>query len=307
MGKENLILHQYDISPFSQKAQKMMALKGLSWLSIEMPMIAPKPDVEALTGGYRGTPVLQIGADVFIDNWMIARAIDQFAPDKPRVNARGALGDAALYAWGERLFIPLLHSALATYKSRWNADFLADRKQVFPDVDFDTLEMADPDRCSQVRAYLGAVQAQLAVSGLFLGGAEPDSWDIHVWGMVWMIYSALPDLIPFVEALPELVAWYQRVEVLGIGVREDVTIEVAWDAIRSGYKERLPDTPAEEPLSEWLGQAVHVSAGSADRGSVAGRLLAVDHEQVVLAVEPLPGFEAQVWFPRFGYHLSLAG
>jgi hypothetical protein len=28
---------------------------------------------------------------------------------------------------------------------------------------------------------------------------------------------------------------------------------------------------------------------------------------VVLAVEPLPGFEAQVWFPRFGYHLSLAG
>jgi hypothetical protein len=167
--------------------------------------------------------------------------------------------------------------------------------------------MADPDRCSQVRAYLGAVQAQLVVSGLFLGGAEPDSWDIHVWGMVWMIYSALPDLVPFVEALPELVAWYQRVEVLGIGVREDVTIEVAWDAIRSGYTQRLPDTSVEEPLSEWLGHAVHISAGSADRGSVAGRLLAVDHEQVVLAVEPLPGFEAQVWFPRFGYHLSQAG
>ena len=307
MGTANLILHHYDISPFSQKAQKMMGLKGLAWQSIEMPMIAPKPDVEQLTGGYRGTPVLQIGADVFIDNWMIARAIDQFAADGPLINARGALVDAALYAWGERLFTPLLHSALATYKSRWDADFLADRKQVFPDVDFDTLEMADPDRRSQVRAYLGAVQAQLERGGSFLGGAQADSGDIHAWGMVWMIYSALPDLVPFVEALPELVAWYQRVEVLGIGVREDVTIEVAWDAIRSGYTQRLPDTPAEEPFSEWLGQAVHVSAGSADRGSVAGRLLAVDHEQVVLAVEPLPGFEAQVWFPRFGYHLSLAG
>jgi glutathione S-transferase len=307
MGTANLILHHYDISPFSQKAQKMMGLKGLAWQSVEMPMIAPKPDVEQLTGGYRGTPVLQIGADVFIDNWMIARAIDQFAADGPLINARGALVDAALYAWGERLFTPLLHSALATYKSRWDADFLADRKQVFPDVDFDTLEMADPDRRSQVRAYLGAVQAQLERGGSFLGGAQADSGDIHAWGMVWMIYSALPDLVPFVEALPELVAWYQRVEVLGIGVREDVTIEVAWDAIRSGYTQRLPDTPAEEPLSEWLGQAVHVSAGSADRGSVAGRLLAVDHEQVVLAVEPLPGFEAQVWFPRFGYHLSLAG
>jgi len=73
MTENTLILHQYDISPFSQKAQKMMGLKGLAWSSIEMPLIAPKPDVEALTGGYRGTPVLQIGADVFVDNWMIAR------------------------------------------------------------------------------------------------------------------------------------------------------------------------------------------------------------------------------------------
>ena len=307
MSTVNLILHQYDISPFSQKAQKMMGLKGLSWLGIEMPLIAPKPDVEALTGGYRGTPVLQIGADVFIDNWMIARAIDQFAPGEPLINARGALGDAALFAWGERLFTPLLHSALATYKSSWDADFLADRKQVFPDVDFDTLEMGDPDRCSQVRAYLGAVEAQLAISGSFLGGAQADSWDIHVWGMVWMIYSALPDLVPIVEASPPLVAWYQRVEALGSGDREDVTMEVAWDALRSGQMQHLPDTPVEEPLHQWLGHAVHVTAGSADRGSVVGRLLAVDHEQAVLAVEPLPGLEAQVWFPRFGYHLSLAG
>ena len=66
MTSTALILHQYDISPFSQKAQKMMGLKGLSWQSVEMPMIAPKPHVEALTGGYRGTPVLQIGRDVFI-------------------------------------------------------------------------------------------------------------------------------------------------------------------------------------------------------------------------------------------------
>mgnify|MGYP001160226002 FL=1 len=51
MANTALILHQYDISPFSQKAQKMMGLKGLSWQSVEMPMIAPKPDVEALTGG----------------------------------------------------------------------------------------------------------------------------------------------------------------------------------------------------------------------------------------------------------------
>ena len=139
MTATHLVLHQYDISPFSQKAQKMMGLKGLAWQSIEMPLIAPKPDVEALTGGYRGTPVLQRGADVYVDNWMIARALDDFDPTLPRLNSQGALQAAAGYAWSERFFTPLLHTAFATYKNQWDDDFRADRQQVFPAVDFNTL------------------------------------------------------------------------------------------------------------------------------------------------------------------------
>ena len=307
MTSTALILHQYDISPFSQKAQKMMGLKGLSWQSVEMPMIAPKPHVEALTGGYRGTPVLQIGRDVFIDNWMIASALDELDASAPAINAQGGLRDAALYAWGERLFTPLLHAALAAYQSEWDADFLADRKRVFPDVDFDMLDVSDPDRRSQVRAYLGTVEAQLVLDQDFLGGAQADSWDIHVWGMVWMIRSALPALMPIVETFPRLTDWYERMSALGTGDREDKAIDVAWRALKEGSTRPLPDTPDHEPLAPWVGEVVDISAGSADRGSASGRLLAVDHEQVVLGVEPISGEEAQVWFPRFGYHLKQRG
>ena len=307
MANTALILHQYDISPFSQKAQKMMGLKGLSWQSVEMPMIAPKPDVEALTGGYRGTPVLQIGRDVFIDNWMIARALDEFDTNGPAINAQGGLREAALYAWGERLFTPLLHAALAAYQSEWDADFLADRKQVFPDVDFDALEVSDPDRRSQVRAYLGTVESQLGLGQDFLGGVQADGWDIHVWGMVWMIHSALPALMPIVGTLPRLTDWYERMSALGTGDREDAEIDVAWQALKDGPARSLPKTSAQEPLAQWVGEAVDISAGSADRGSASGRLLAVDQEQVVLGVEPISGESAQVWFPRFGYHLKQRG
>ena len=307
MASPTLILHQYDISPFSQKAQKMMGLKELSWQSVEMPMIAPKPDVEALTGGYRGTPVLQIGRDVFIDNWMIARALDEFDASGPAINAQGGLREAALYAWGERLFTPLLHAALAAYQSEWDADFLADRKRVFPDVDFDTLNVSDPDRRSQVRAYLGTVEAQLGLDQDFLGGAQADSCDIHVWGMVWMIHSALPALMPIVETFPRLTDWYERVSAFGTGDREDVKIDVAWQSLKDGPARPLPDTPDQEPLASWVGEMVDIAAGSADRGSASGRLLAVDHEQVVLGVEPISGEAAQVWFPRFGYHLRQRG
>tara|TARA_E500000075_G_scaffold53691_1_gene48295 strand:- start:7 stop:939 length:933 start_codon:yes stop_codon:yes gene_type:complete len=307
MASTTLILHQYDISPFSQKAQKMMGLKGLSWQSVEMPMIAPKPDVEALTGGYRGTPVLQIGRDVFIDNWMIARALDDFDSNGPAINAQGGLREAALYAWGERLFTPLLHAALAAYQSEWDADFLADRKQVFPDVDFDTLAADDLDRRSQVRSYLGTVESQLGLGQDFLGGVQADGWDIHVWGMVWMIHSALPALMPIVGTLPRLTDWYERMSALGTGDREDVEIDVAWQALKDGPARSLPKTSAQEPLAQWVGEAVDISAGSADRGSASGRLLAVDQEQVVLGVEPISGESAQVWFPRFGYHLKQRG
>ena len=270
-------------------------------------MIAPKPDVEALTGGYRGTPVLQIGRDVFIDNWMIARALDEFDSNGSAINAQGGLREAALYAWGERLFTPLLHAALAAYQSEWDADFLADRKQVFPDVDFDTLAADDLDRRSQVRSYLGTVESQLGLGQDFLGGAQPDGWDIHVWGMVWMIYSALPALMPIVGTLPRLTDWYERMSALGTGDREDVEIDVAWQALKDGPARSLPKTSAQEPLAQWVGEAVDISAGSADRGSASGRLLAVDQEQVVLGVEPISGESAQVWFPRFGYHLKQRG
>jgi glutathione S-transferase len=301
MASTALILHHYDVSPFSQKAQKMMGLKGLSWQSVEMPMIAPKPDVEALTGGYRGTPVLQIGRDVFIDNWMIARALDEFDASGPAINAQGALREAALYAWGERLFTPLLHAALVAYQSEWDADFLADRKRVFPDVNFDTLEAGDCDRRSQVRAYLGTVEAQLSMGQDFLGGAQADGWDVHVWGMVWMIHTALPTLMPIVESFPRLTDWYERMSAFGTGIREDAEIDIAWQALKAGSARPLPDTPDHEPLAQWVGHAVDISAGSADRGSASGRLLAVDHEQLVLGVEPISGEAAQVWFPRFGY------
>ncbi len=51
-----LILHHYANSPFSEKVRLVLGLKGLSWRSVTVPVMMPKPDVLALTGGYRRTP-----------------------------------------------------------------------------------------------------------------------------------------------------------------------------------------------------------------------------------------------------------
>ena len=64
----DLILHHYTMSPFAEKVRLMLGYKGLAWRSVHIPSVMPKPDVVALTGGYRKTPVLQVGADVYCGN-----------------------------------------------------------------------------------------------------------------------------------------------------------------------------------------------------------------------------------------------
>jgi glutathione S-transferase len=71
------ILHHYDASPYTQRVLKMLGIKRLRWVSVRTPMLPPKDDLVALTGGYRGTPVLQIGADVYVDSQRIARELER--------------------------------------------------------------------------------------------------------------------------------------------------------------------------------------------------------------------------------------
>ena len=75
-----LILHQYASSPFSEKVRCLLGYKKASYQTVEIPVIMPKPDLMALTGGYRKTPVMQVGADVYCDSALICRLIDRAYP-----------------------------------------------------------------------------------------------------------------------------------------------------------------------------------------------------------------------------------
>lgn len=45
-----LILHHYPTSPFAEKARLLLGFKQLSWRSVMIPPVMPKPDLVALTG-----------------------------------------------------------------------------------------------------------------------------------------------------------------------------------------------------------------------------------------------------------------
>ena len=77
---QSIILHQYDISPFSERVRVAFGIKGLDWFACDEPIIMPKPELLALTGGYRKIPVMQIGADIYCDTQIILRELERRFP-----------------------------------------------------------------------------------------------------------------------------------------------------------------------------------------------------------------------------------
>ncbi|WP_410454587.1 glutathione S-transferase N-terminal domain-containing protein, partial [Pseudomonas viridiflava] len=75
--------------------------KGLSWRSVTIPSIMPKPDLTALTGGYRRTPVLQVGADIYCDTALMARRLEQEKASPTFYPEGQEFTVASLAAWGD--------------------------------------------------------------------------------------------------------------------------------------------------------------------------------------------------------------
>ena len=94
-GPQSIILHHYERSPFSEKIRHALRMKNLGWASVSIPTIMPKPLLMPLTGGYRKTPVMQIGADIFCDTAMILRVLEERFPI-PGIDLPGHEGLASM-------------------------------------------------------------------------------------------------------------------------------------------------------------------------------------------------------------------
>ena len=296
----DLILHHYDASPFTQRALRMLGLKRLEWRSVTTPMMPPKHDLVALTGGYRGTPVLQIGADVYVDSQRIARELERRHPS-PSLFPDGNDGLAyAAVKWADAFFRAGLHVAIATTSEAWPAEFRRDREGLFPDIDFARVD-ADHAR-AQLRVHAGFVEQQLRDGRPFLTGAAPGLLDVHAWTVPWFT-RALPGIAELYAACPRLAEWEARVAALGEGTRVECTAEEAFAVARAATPEACAVVPTDaQPLRAH--QRVEVCPDDTCRGAVQGELVSLDWNEVgVLREDPRCG-EVIVHFPRLGYRVT---
>jgi len=301
----DLILHHYDASPFTQRVLRMLGFKNLAWLSVETPMMPPKDDLVALTGGYRGTPVLQIGADVYIDSQRIARELERRFP-QPSLFPYGGEGlGYAMVRWSDAFFRTTLNISIAMTASQWPIEFRRDREYLFPDVDFAAVTRDVEHAESQFRAHAGLIDRQLADGRRFLGGDEPSLLDVHAQPFIWVARTYFPELaVKLLHGLRRIDPWEQRVMALGEGRRSITAAAAALATARSGESQTEADIDAADPLRLKLDDEVEVAPDDTRRGAVKGRLVVLNQDEIAVRRWHEQCGEVVVHYPRLGYRAT---
>jgi glutathione S-transferase len=302
-----LILHHYPASPFAEKARLMLGHKGMAWRSVTIPRWMPKPDLMPLTGGYRRTPVMQIGADVYCDTACIARELERRAPGRPLFPAH-LRGQAAIVGgWADSvLFFDVVGVVFGTHAAAVPAELREDRRRFSEGtIDLDRYA-ADQDHLrARLRAHLFRLEHTLDAGRAFLLDDVPCYADFCAWGPVWMVTRRVAELEPLRD-MPQLQAWAARMEAIGHGEPRDLSSAEALEVARGAAP---ADPVVTHPVADpglGVGSVITVAADDYGRDPVRGRVAALTAQRVVIRrSDPAVG-EVNVHFPRSGFRLTPA-
>jgi glutathione S-transferase len=305
-----IILHHYPASPVSEKVRIALGIKGLAWRSVEIPRLPPKPDVMPLTGGYRRTPFMQIGADIYCDSQCILRELQERHPE-PTFFPGGAGGlPWAVSRWTDALFDTAVRISFAANADTLPPEFAKDRIRLFlgPNGDLAALKPQLPHHAAQLRAQLGWMEQRLTGGRSFMLGTAPGLPDALCYYVVWFVRGRWQGGPALLSEFPALEAWEQRVRAIGHGKPTPMTSTEALDAARTA----TPATPErgdlKDPQGLQVGQRVSVVADlDSGEAPVAGVVRLVDRDRIaILREDPRVGTVC-VHFPRVGYRIALAG
>ena len=299
----DILFHQYDSSPFSEKVRVCLGIKKLPWAAVDQPVIMPKPELVALTGGYRRIPVMQIGADIYCDSQLIVRELERRFPE-PTLFPQGDHGLAHANAmWSDRtIFQAAVAIIFGGLGDKVPAAFVNDRVAL-SGRSFDPVAMqaAIPHMKAQMRAHVTLLSDQLADGRRFLTGDRAGLVDANGYYNLWFIRSAFPPSASLFENIPHVPEWLERVKAIGHGERSAMSREDALNIARTSAP--MAATVA-SPDAELEGKPVSVAADDYGRDAVKGVLVGSSEHHVSISREDPQAGKVAVHFPRIGFSVQ---
>ncbi len=308
---DQLILHQYGMSPFSEKVRAILSYKDLPWTAVEIPVVMPKPDLMALTGGYRRTPVLQIGSNIYCDTQLIAEVLERLAPS-PGLYPPESAGTARILAqWADSTlfwtviaycFQPEGAAAILGHltpeeRQAFVADRLAYRSKL--------PRMPAAEATAALLIYLRRFETMMIDDRVWLLGSSGSIADFAVYHCLWFVRRAGP-LATIIDDFPHVAAWYERIRRLVQPPHADMTSQAALT--------HASDEPPQEIEADFyidthgiaLGEQVTITPVDTGCDPVQGELvLAMRDELAVRRYDDRVG-ELIVHFPRLGFEMKTA-
>jgi len=301
-----IIFHHYPASPFSEKVRVAFGIKQLAWRSVEIPNMMPKPDLLPLTGGYRKTPVMQIGADIFCDTQVILRELERRYPTPSIFPIKNGLAYAIGF-WSDRLFfMPSVAVVFAEVGDMVPEAFKQDRTKMSGSTfNTEAMKAAAPFMRDQWRAHADFVGETLEDGRDFVGGAKPGAADIHAYMNFWWLKGAVPHIADqLLKEYPKIVAWVARIAAIGHGNPTPMDSKEALTIAKAAKPEAQMAADPFDPRGLTPGTRVTVSADDYGRDPVAGTILFGNAHEIAIARSDDQVGDVVVHFPRAGFMVT---
>ncbi|KJC46717.1 hypothetical protein UP09_11890 [Bradyrhizobium sp. LTSP885] len=296
------ILHHFDESPFSEKIRIIFGFKKLAWNSVRISRIMPRPDLMPMTGGYRRTPSMQIGADIYCDTQIIIRELERRYPT-PTLFPGGHAGvPAALGMWTDRPFFQsTVNLVFGFIGDKVPREFIEDREKL-RGAKFDVAAMtaALPQMRDQFRAHVDWIEAQLGDGRRWLLG-EFSLADVSAYMNVWYARQSLATIDEIIRHFPHVSAWEARVRTIGHGTRTEMS---SVDALEIAARS-TPDSPSfgdpADPNGRKPGDRVGVLPDDYGKVPVHGEIVSLSAQHIAIRRTDARAGEVVVHFPRAGF------
>ena len=305
----DIVLHHYPLSPFAEKVRAVLGFKQLAWKSVTIPAVMPKPDVVALTGGYRKTPILQIGRDVYCDTALICDVLEHLQP-APTLYPAQAKGLARVLAqWADTT---LFWSSMAyNFQPKGAAAVFAnaapEAAQAFG-ADRAAMRGGAPrqnpgDAAAAYKSYLRRLADMLDAQDYLLGEA-PCIADFAAYHPLWFTRTQVPVLADILSSTPAVLAWMDRLQAFGHGNIQTLSSGEAialCAASTEGFA--LHDSRFQDEHGIPLGSQVTIAAESFGTETTQGELVGASRTRYTLKRQDERAGTVLVHFPRIGYAL----
>lgn len=299
----DLILHHYEVSPFSEKIRALLGYAHLPWQSVSVREFPPRPELDQLTGGYRKIPVAQMGADIFCDSRTISSEIAGLAgkPDLALENCDQEVQDfvaradldvflACVLSANSRNLLRRMrreHSWLHVARLMFDRANMARKAKV---------KAAGPKEADRVLdEHLQCLEAMLEQDYLF--GDQPNIGDFAAYHGLWFIRDASNS--SRLAGYPEVNAWMDRIAAFRHGRPSEINAAESLDQACHNQPRALP-----ESRNSSSGKAVTVAPSDYGRHGVTGQLVASTEDRWILARKTQDCGTVHVHFPRQGFMLD---